>query len=380
MSGIVILGTGLAGYNLAREIRKRDKDVELILITQDDGAFYSKPMLSNALAKKKLPDDLPMADVEKMRADLNAAVMTDTTVTAIDADNKTLSLQNETINYDKLVLAVGASPIQLPIKGDAADDIVVVNNLVDYREFRQRLEGKQSVAIIGPGLIGCEFANDLVQAGYRADVIGPDETPLGRLLPTQIGLAAQQALKEAGVNWHLQTVVDEVNRQPSGYQLSLQNGEQLQADVVLSAIGLRANKQLAESVGIKCNRGILVNRQLETSHADIYALGDCAEVSGHFLPFVLPIMQCVRALAATLCGEPTDVSYPAMPVLVKTPSYPLIVSPPHRDAQGAWEITQVGQGLKGLFMHEGNLLGMALGGEAVSEKQALSKQLPPVLQ
>jgi len=379
MQNIVIIGTGLAGYNLAREIRKHDKTVKLAMLSEDDGTFYSKPMLSNALAKGKTPDELAMADVAKMRADLDADIIANTTVSAIDTDNKSIQFNNEKRQFDKLVLAVGARPFVAPIEGDAKADILTINNLQDYREFRTRLANKKSVAIIGPGLIGCEFANDLIEAGFAVSVIGPDQAPLGRLLPESTGLPLQQALQDKGVVWHLQTTAQRIDKIGGGYRLTLANGESVLADIVISAIGLRADMSLASETGLHCERGIVVDRHLMSSHKDIYALGDCAQVDGLVLPYILPIMQCARALAQTLTGTPTTVTYPPMPVVVKTPAYPLVISPPPAEASGAWQIEQTAEACTALFKHNDALLGFMLGGKAVTERQALTKLLPPIL-
>lgn len=377
---IVIIGTGLAGYTLAREIRKRDKQVPLCLITRDDGAFYSKPMLSNALAKQKTPDELATAAVAKMRDELNAEILAKTTVKSVNAASKTVELDTgKAMRYRQLVLAVGAKPVAVHPQGDAAAHICVVNNLDDYRGFRQRIHGKHSVAVIGPGLIGCEFANDLISAGYEVHVIGPDPWPLGRLLPPRAGAAVQQALQAIGVQWHLQRNVQAVNAHADQFHVALDNQQVLTVDVVLSAIGSRANTELAQAAGLQLNRGIVVDRLLQTSCADIFALGDCAEVEGMLLPFVMPLMQQARALAASLCGEPTPVTYPAMPVLVKTTSYPVVVSPPPLQAQGAWEEEVSSGGVKALFKADDKLLGFALTGTAVTDKQALTKLLPAML-
>ena len=379
-SPIVIIGTGLAGYTLAREIRRRDAKVALCLITRDDGAFYSKPMLSNALGKHKTADELATATVEKMQEDLAAEILNHTTVKAIDTDRQRLELDNgKVLAYGQLVLAVGAQQIAPPVQGNGVDRICSVNSLQDYRQFRQRIAGKHSIAIIGPGLIGCEFANDLRHAEYEVHVIGPDAWPLGRLLPARAGAAVQQALHEVGVRWHLQSTVRQVNAAGDKLQLVLDNQEQLDVDVVLSAIGLRANNTLAQAAGLRLNRGIVVDRNLKASGDNVYALGDCAEVDGLVLPFVMPLMQQARALAATLTGEATAVTYPAMPVLVKTTSYPVVVSPPPVNAQGTWQEALQEGGVKALFKDGETLLGFALTGTAVSEKQALTKLLPPLL-
>ncbi len=377
---IIIIGTGLAGYNLAREFRKKDNSTRLVLISKDNGEFYSKPMLSNALAKQKAPDDLPMGDAAKMQTDLNARIIYQQTVSSIDSQSQNVVMEEgETLAYKKLVLAVGASPFQFPMQGDATGDVLTVNNLDDYRVFRKKLENKKSVAIIGPGLIGCEFANDLAANDYQVSVIGPDEAPISTLLPTQAGLVLQEALSAIGVNWYLQKTVSAVNKNDAAYELTLSDGQTIKADVVLSAIGLRANINLAKETGIVCNRGIVVDRFLKTSNENIYALGDCAEVEGMLLPFVMPLMQSARALAVILGGGDVAVSYPAMPVLIKTPILSTVVSPPASGAEGEWHIEKSSQGVKALFTQGEALLGFVLMGDAVSEKPTLTRLLPAVL-
>lgn len=377
---IVIIGTGLAGYTLAREIRKRDSDVSLCLVTRDDGAFYSKPMLSNAFAKNKTPASLVTADVDKMRADLKADIYDHATVTGIDQAQRRLQLDDgKTIDYGILVLAVGSQVNKPPLQGDALESVYSINSLQDYRVFRERLVDVRNVAIIGPGLIGCEFANDLIGAGYDVHVIGPDQWPLGRFLPPQAGAAVRDALAAIGVDWHLQRIAQAVQAAGDRLNVVMDNERQLQADIVLSAIGLRPGLDLARIAGLRTNRGIVVDRSLRSSDPHIYALGDCAEVDGMVLPFVMPLMQQARALAATLTGEQTDVSYPAMPVLVKTTSYPVIVSPPPFEAQGEWDEEVKADGVRALFRSGDGILGYALTGSAVSERMALTKELPLVM-
>lgn len=380
MPPLIIIGSGLAGYNLAREFRKLDKLRPVTILTRDDGEFYSKPMLSNALAKQKTPAQLVMTAAADMAKELQADIRTRCEVTHLDTAGHRVQLAGgDTLEFGQCVLAVGARPIRLPIAGNAAGSILQVNNLHDYAVFRAALAGKTRVAIIGPGLIGCEFANDLLSAGIAVHVIGPDHHPLGRLLPPAVGQAVQHALQQAGVHWHLQTTVNSVDTVADGLQITLANGEQVTVDMVLSAVGLQADTALANNAGLKTNRGMVVNRLLQTSDADIYALGDCAEVEGLVLPYVLPLMQCARALAKTLAGETTPVSYPPMPVLVKTPACPLVVSPPPAGASGGWQIESRSDGIAALYKSGESLLGFALSGSATADKAALTKLLPPLL-
>jgi rubredoxin-NAD+ reductase len=251
---------------------------------------------------------------------------------------------------------------------------------MDYRAFRNALgETGGRVAIMGAGLIGCEFANDLRIGGYEVDVIAPSNTAMPGLLPPVAADAVVAALADEGVRFHLETVVERVETAGSGVRLYLANGEQIEADKVISAVGLKPRIALAREAGLETNRGIVVDRQLRTSAPDIYALGDCAEVDGHVLLYVLPLMACGRALAKTLLGEPTEVTYRVMPVMVKTPCCPTAVCPPPTEADGEWQVEQQGNSVKALFCSpEDEVLGFAVTGDFAVEKQALSKQVPPI--
>ena len=376
---VVIIGSGLAGYTVARELRKLDSETALVILSADHGGFYSKPMLSNALGQKKSVDSLLIKDAAQMAADLKAEVRAYANVSAIDPERKQVTVDGAAISYGKLVLALGADPIRLPLEGDGAEAVLSVNNLDDYRRFRAAAEGKKDIAILGAGLIGCEFANDLAGAGYKVHVIDLAPQVLGRLLPPESAAFMQRRLEAAGIIFHLGTTTQQVARSGKGMNLSLANGVTIEADVVLSAVGLRPRIALAETAGIKVNRGIVVDATLQTSCEDVYALGDCAEVEGKVLPFVMPIMQAARALAPTLSGNPTRVRYPAMPVVVKTPACQAVVSPPEPGAQGEWLVEESEGGVKALFQGGGALLGFALLGSAVAEKNALSAQLPAVM-
>lgn len=380
MNPIVIIGSGLAGYNTAKELRKLDTTTPLVIIAGDSSPFYSKPMLSNALASKKTAEAIALNSPEQMATQLNATVRAKTRVDAIDTAGHTLRIGDETLAYSKLVLALGADQIRLPLSGNAAGDVLTVNDLDDYSAFRDTITGKKRVAIIGAGLIGCEFANDLAVGGYGVDIIDIASQALGRLLPPEGGALLQAKLAALGVQWHLGTSAETVDRSENGYAVTLANGNVLHVDVVLSAVGLKPRTAIAAAAGIQVNRGIIANRHLETSAPDVYTLGDCAEIEGLVMPYVMPIMHATRALAQTLAGKRTAVAFPAMPVMVKTPACPTIVAPPAVGAAGTWQVEATAEGVKSLFVSaDGKLLGFALNGTATAERAKLAPQLPPVL-
>lgn len=379
-SGIVIIGSGLAGYTVIRELRKIDKAIPITLVTREPGYFYSKPMLSTALASNKSAEQLISTNAEGMATQLDMTVLGDADVTAIDTAAQTVTTSKGSISYGKLVLGLGADQIRLPLEGNAAREVIAVNDLEDYAQFRKTIKGKKRVAILGAGLIGCEFANDLVLGSYEVDVIDLAPQALGRLLPEAAAQALQAKLSAAGVRWHFATTVQSVDRSGDSLSIALSNGTVINSDAFLSAVGLRPRIDLAQSAGIATGVGITVNRQLETSAKNVYAIGDCAEVEGLVLPYVMPIMQAARALAPNLLGQATTLNYPAMPVMVKTPALATIVSPPAKGAVGHWKMNTVEGGLEARFeSSDGKLLGFALLGTATAQRGALTKELPPIL-
>lgn len=384
MDPIIIIGTGIAAYTLAREFRKLDSDTPLQLISSDDGCSYPKPMLSNALSKGKTAEQIVLFDAETMAKKLNAEIFSFTKIVAIDSESHALTTADgKVFNYSKLVLALGAHVIKIPFAGDASHDVLSVNDIIDYTIFRKKLTDAKHVTIIGPGLIGCEFANDLLNAGFEVSIIGPSEQPMDKLLPKEIAKELADRLSQLGADWHFKTTTKSINKAVNGYLVELENGITIETDLVLSAVGLRSHIELAEAAGLDVNRGVVTDSYLQTSAKDIYALGDCAEVSGHNLLFIAPITAASKSLAQTLSGSLTVVKYPAMPVTIKTPCYPLVVSPPSNDAQGAWNIEAVESGFgssRALFTDKNKeLLGFVLSGDAVSEKRSLAGQLADIL-
>ncbi len=398
-TGVVIVGSGLAGISVARELRKLDATVPIRVVTADSGGFYSKPNLSNALAAGKSPTQLMLTLREVLEKQLNIRIDAGVRVTNILLAGQVLETTAGRIDYEKLVLAPGAQPIRLAIAGDAAAAVLSVNHIDDYAVFREQLASPsvKRVAILGAGLIGCEFANDLRSAGFEVDVFDIAPQPLGRLLPAQAAAFMRQHLEAAGVRFHFGVGAASVERAGAAsgniYSLTDSVGTVHAVDLVLSAVGLIPDAALAAAAGMVVNRGIVTDRQLRCRIADaesqagagrtevqVFAVGDCAEVEGFNLPYVMPIMAQARALAKTLAGVPTDVAYPAMPVVVKTPACPTVVCPPPPGVVGNWQEDISVDGVRAVFvLPDGSLCGFALCGTATAEKSALAARLPALL-
>lgn len=449
---IVIIGSGMAGYSLARELRKLNADITIILVCQDAGDSYAKPTLSNALAQGKTADKIATASAATMANNLQIQIYNYHRVIHIDTADQTIVLHpidNPNtlyhLPYANLVLATGASPRLLPNVIADQNYIFAVNHLADYQAFQRRLHAQKTtskqplnIAIIGAGLIGCEFANDIISQNntisdnaatntqadladavsatesnlpYQVTVFDTASLPMSQQLPPVASQALQTALTSAGVVFKLDTRIQQVKVTDSMAKLDyLDSQNQLQhskADMVLVAIGLVANTTLAEKAGLAvahssttdyaaksrlprtARQGILVDDKLQTSDSHIYALGDCANVMGSYMPYVMPLLNQAKALAKTLVDQYLDknsaktaVSYPAMPIAIKTPSLPLVVLPvsaQHHDEQLHWQqqTTSDGMILTAHIEQDPNaLLGFVLvGKEAGKQRMALTKQV-----
>ena len=404
---MIIIGSGLAAYMTAKAFREHDKTSPLILITEQDGDFYSKPQLSNAFKLNKQPDQLVIKKREQMAQELQAEIFANTSVTNLDPAARKVFLNNgESLEYDQLVLALGASPISLNLAGDAANQLLAVNDLQAYQLFRQHLAKAKHVMIIGTGLVGMEFANDWINAGYQVSMTSCEAQPLARLAPKEIGQALAQKLAAKGVQFYLENPVTAVDQAGAGYQVSLQDGEQVQADLVLSAIGIKPNIELAKKAGLATEQGIVVNDLMQTSDANIFAIGDCAQL-GEVKLFIAPILHAAKCLGKTLTGTPTPVEYPLAPVMVKTPDYPVAVATapgfqvgvrndtavsPHDAAMSShdtamssrdliagspstWQIEQSDEGIRALASADEKLIGFALSGVCTKEKMQYLKEI-----
>lgn len=381
---VVIVGSGLAGYSLAKALRQLDATLPIIVITSDGGEVYTKPMLSNAFARNHEADDMVQMEAADLAVKLGIGIRTRTTVTEIDRDNSILKLSShsgdEELQYDRLVMAIGADPRIFPVEGSEAVGISTVNDLDDYRNWRKRIRQGERILLIGAGLIGCEFANDLVDAGFEVMMVDPAPWPLARLLPQEIGDMLSSALEKSGCRLYLGRTVQRYTTMDAGYTAQLDDGTPLVFDHALSAVGLTPRIALAKAAGLDVEQGILIDRMMRTSDPQIYALGDCAQSEAGVLPFIAPLLTEAKILAAILTGDEKELRFPAMPVVVKTPVLPLVLLPPQSGVEGEWRVEVEDGGVVALYLDlEGSESGFALAGNKTDLQQTLVKRMPALL-
>ena len=324
-AGVVIVGAGRAGWQMAQALRERDADVPITLVTACDASVYDKPLLSVALAKGLALSALVKEPAASAAQRLNVRLLPRTHAVSVSTQANTLRTTRGSLRYRHLVLAHGAEPrevAQLP-----AALCWRINHLDAYLKFRVLLgepnaAAPQRVLIAGAGLVGCELSNDLALAGHAVTLLDMNVLPLGNLL----GEAASHELLDAWRGLPLRFVgsvqIASVAKTGSVCSVHTEDGHRYDAEHVIAATGLQTPGRLAQSAGLDWHNGIAVDAvTLRTNVPNIHALGDCISIDGQALRFIEPIGRQAKLIASHLTGG-VSVPYVSkrLPVRVKTGS------------------------------------------------------------
>lgn len=377
---VVIIGAGIAGWTVAERFRAMDGDRPLTLITADEGCIYPKPALSMAISQGRSADDLiEQSGAHKAQA-LGITLQANTRVLSIKPKEKRLTTSKGNVKYGELVLALGASQRSLPFEGDATDQILRVNDLASYRRLREKLaSGPQHITLIGAGLIGVEFAEDLRAGGHRITLLDLGDQLLGRLAPKPVAARLLNVLQPNGIDFLPGVSLAALNRVDSRLCATLTNGQQLETHLVISAMGLVPNIELARKAGLLVNRGIVAHAaHLQTSDPNIYAVGDCAEIDGRSYFYIEPIRRQAETVAAALCGKLNPFTHQPVAIRVKTPSLAINLCPPDKSVAdfGGWhEHTGDERPCRMDFLVHNQLVGFALTGSCTQESDNLRQRV-----
>ena len=373
---VVIIGSGFAGYQLAREFRQLDNQTPVIIVTADNGDDYSKPLISHGFSRRLSADAMIQKRCDALAEELAITILPNTRITSIDVQNKTVSAGDATIAYRDLVLATGAEAAIPPVCGDGAAQILTLNSLEEYRHASNAIADKQRILVIGTGLIGTEIALDLSLADKEVWQVGMTEQLMGHLLPDFISKELQQRLQSSGCQVMTGLTVVELSQSDSGLRITLSDGCVIEADAAIAATGLRPRSSLAKAAGLRINRGICVDACLQTSTPHIYALGDGAEINGTLLPYLQPIALSAKALAKTLTGNRTNVVIPAMPVIIKTPVMPIQLSGETSGEHLSWLVEHTDNGMIAkAYTHEDKMVGYVVTDKQIALGFSLLAQL-----
>jgi NADPH-dependent 2,4-dienoyl-CoA reductase/sulfur reductase-like enzyme len=273
ISSIVIVGAGAAGNAAAEMLRREGYEGQLILIGADESVPYDRPNLSKDYLAGNAPEEWIPLRPEEFYAEHNIDLRRGVKAESIDAASRTVKISNgEDIHFDRLLLATGAEPVKLPIPGADLPHVHYLRSLSDSRGIISAIGDAKKAVVIGASFIGLEVAASLRTRGLEVHVVAPEKLPLERVLGGELGRFIQSKHESMGVTFHLgRTSVGIAEK-----RVTLDNGESLDADIVVIGVGVRPLISLAEEAGAKVEKGIIVNDKLETSIAGVFAAGDIA--------------------------------------------------------------------------------------------------------
>ena len=288
---LVLVGNGLAGMRCLEDLLDMAPDrYEITVIGEEPWGNYNRIMLSPVLSGEKTIDDI-MLHPHAWYADKGIRLFAGDLAVRIDRPRKHVYTEKgEVISYDRLILATGSKPFVPPIPGSdlkgvlSFRDIYAVNSMLDY------CKTWKNAVVIGGGLLGLEAAYGLKQQGMNVTVLHLMDRIMDRQLDSKASQMLKTAIEQKGI-----TILTAANTEgligEEGHvtQVKLKNGTVLDADLVVFAVGIRPTMALAQSAGLRCNRGVLVNDTMQTFDPSIYAVGECIEHRGQTFGLVEPL-------------------------------------------------------------------------------------------
>lgn len=305
----IVIGAGQAGLQICDSLRKEGFDGRLLLFGDEDLAPYQRPPLSKQfllgeLEKERLPFR-PQNFFEKNAIDLKLGV----TVSAIDTENKTVLVNDQQFNYDKLAIATGTRVRKLPVTGGDLPGVHYLRTIVDAERIKEHLTKAQSLVAIGGGFIGLEVAAVARKMGLNVTVIEAQGRLMERVVPPIVSDYFDELHRSNDVELLLNSAVSSIAKENDTYIVTLDDGNQIRTDMIVAGIGAIPNTEVAADAGIVCDNGIVVDSFAKTSALDVFAAGDCTMHENaklkirHRLESVQNAVDQAKTAAASMVGH-----------------------------------------------------------------------------
>ncbi|MGP4059361.1 nitrite reductase large subunit NirB [Halobacillus sp. H74] len=301
---LVVVGNGMAGVRCVENILREGPDAfDITIFGREPHGNYSRIMLSSVLQGSTSFKEI-MLNPYIWYEENGITLYTGEMVTQIDKENKCVETDlGREVEFDKLIMATGSSPFVLPLAGVEKEGVISFRTIEDCQRMIETADHYKKAVVIGGGLLGLEAARGLLNLGMEVDVVHRSEYIMQRQLDEQASLMLQKELESQGMRFLLNIVSHEVLGEERVEGLRFDDGTEVETDLVVMAVGIKPNSQLAKDSGVETNRGILVNDFLETNTPDLYAIGECAEHEGIVYGLVQPLYEQGEVLARHLCGK-----------------------------------------------------------------------------
>ncbi|PLS05666.1 nitrite reductase large subunit NirB [Neobacillus cucumis] len=306
MKKLVMIGNGMAGVRTIEEILKVNSgEFEITIFGEEPHPNYNRIKLSNILQGDTKFEEIIINPLEWYKEN-NIKLYTGEAVVQIDAEAKRIiSDQGREVEYDELIIATGSKSFILPIPGADKKGVTGFRDIKDCEMMIKSADQYKKAVVIGGGLLGLEAARGLLNLGMKVDVVHLMPHLMERQLDPIASSLLKQELESQGMNFLMEKATVEILGDDRVTGLRFKDGTEVEADLVVMAIGIKSNVQVAKDSGIYVNRGIVVNDFMETSVPHIYAVGECAEHREIVYGLVAPLYEQGKILASHICGIDT---------------------------------------------------------------------------
>ena len=364
---LVIVGNGMAAMRLVENLTQRSLGRYAIAVIGDEPRLpYNRVLLSSVLAQEISRGDIELRPAQWW-SDRGVTLLYGYTATAIDTAIRRVRLANgATLPFAKLVLATGSRPIRLNVPGMDLAGVLTFRDLGDVAAIEAAVAQGPKAVVIGGGLLGLEAAYGLAKAGAQVSVVHLMDRLMERQLDARASAMLKRAVEMRGIAVHLNAETTGILGSTRAKAVALKGGMQIEADLVVVAAGIRANVDLARTADLAVDRGVVVDDHLQTSKADIYAIGECIEHRGLCYGLVEPAYEQARTLAAHLAGGKTSYAGSVLATNLKVSGVNVFSAGDFVGAPGTEQIVLSDPGLgtyKKLVIKDGRLVGAVLFGD-----------------
>ena len=282
---VVIIGNGPAGTTAASRIRNLNEEAEIIILSFEKYSYYARPRLHELIEGKVNEKDIQVFKPEWYQKN-NINLLLNSKVIKIDIDNQKIITKDQNIPYDKLLLAIGAKPRIPKIEGVENENVFTLRTIDDALTIKKAVENKKEILFIGGGLLGLEIASSFSNGNRKIKVIEVNNSLLHKQLDFEKGQKLKGILEEKGFLFYMNETCEKISDTNSKIVVKTKSGKEIEGEILIISAGVFSRIKLAEESGLKVERGIIVDRYLQTSAKNIYAAGDCAEFEAKVYGFV----------------------------------------------------------------------------------------------